>query len=70
MLDLTHENINPFIGAVIQTGNNLAIFQYCPKGSLQVREMSVLILKITSLSQQVKLAFTREVSNLPQYGET
>ena len=37
MLDLSHENINPFLGIVLNPqSQNFIIFQYCPKGSLQV----------------------------------
>ncbi|XP_066927600.1 speract receptor-like [Clytia hemisphaerica] len=36
MLDLSHENINPFLGIVLNPqSSNMIIYQYCPKGSLQ-----------------------------------
>ena len=36
MLDMSHENVNPFLGLVLHPGTNIAVFQYCSKGSLQV----------------------------------
>lgn len=37
MRDLTHPNINPFIGACVEPPNIMILQQYCNKGSLQVR---------------------------------
>lgn len=34
--DLSHENLNPFIGACIESPNILLVWSYCKKGSLQV----------------------------------
>lgn len=36
--DITHENLNPFIGACIESPNILLVWSYCKKGSLQVGE--------------------------------
>lgn len=36
MKDLTHQNINTFIGACVEPGNICILSQYCAKGSLQV----------------------------------
>ncbi|CAH3159682.1 unnamed protein product [Porites lobata] len=33
--DLSHENLNPFIGACIESPNILLVWSYCKKGSLQ-----------------------------------
>ncbi|XP_069134312.1 atrial natriuretic peptide receptor 1-like [Argopecten irradians] len=35
MKEMTHDNINPFIGACIDPPNVCVLFQYCSKGSLQ-----------------------------------
>ncbi|XP_033746930.1 atrial natriuretic peptide receptor 1-like [Pecten maximus] len=35
MKEMTHDNINPFIGACIDSPNICVLFQYCSKGSLQ-----------------------------------
>ncbi|XP_020632212.1 atrial natriuretic peptide receptor 2-like [Orbicella faveolata] len=35
MKDLTHQNINTFIGACVEPGNICILSQYCAKGSLQ-----------------------------------
>ena len=37
MRDIRHDNLNPFIGACVESPNICVISQYCPKGSLQVR---------------------------------
>lgn len=34
--DITHQNINTFLGACVDTPNISIITQYCNKGSLQV----------------------------------
>ena len=34
--DISHENLNPFIGACIESPNILMVWSYCKKGSLQV----------------------------------
>ena len=34
--DISHENLNPFIGACIESPNILLVWSYCKKGSLQV----------------------------------
>ena len=36
MRDIRHDNINPFIGACIDTGNIMIVTQYGVRGSLQV----------------------------------
>ncbi|KAL4223762.1 hypothetical protein ACF0H5_017228 [Mactra antiquata] len=33
--ELQHENLNPFIGVSLETGNNYILMKYCSKGSLQ-----------------------------------
>ncbi|XP_073235127.1 atrial natriuretic peptide receptor 1-like [Porites lutea] len=33
--DITHENLNPFIGACIESPNIMLVWSYCKKGSLQ-----------------------------------
>ena len=35
MRDMSHENINPFIGACTEPPNICVLTQYCPKGSIQ-----------------------------------
>ncbi|XP_060064717.1 atrial natriuretic peptide receptor 2-like [Ylistrum balloti] len=35
MKEMTHDNVNPFIGACIDPPNVCVLFQYCSKGSLQ-----------------------------------
>mgnify|MGYP001546673859 CR=1 FL=1 len=35
MRELRHENVNPFVGACIDSPNICVLTQYCPKGSLQ-----------------------------------
>ena len=37
MREMTHENINAFIGACFEPGSSCAVFQYCSKGGLQVK---------------------------------
>jgi len=39
MKDLSHQNINPFIGACVEPGNICILSQYCTKGSLQVNKV-------------------------------
>lgn len=34
--ELSHDNINTFVGANIEPGNNYILFNYCTKGSLRV----------------------------------
>ena len=36
MRDLSHENINPFVGACVDPPNICVIYNFCSKGSLQV----------------------------------
>ena len=36
MRDLRHMNINPFVGACVDSSNFIIITEYCFKGSLQV----------------------------------
>ncbi|XP_076452496.1 LOW QUALITY PROTEIN: atrial natriuretic peptide receptor 1-like [Babylonia areolata] len=33
--ELTHDNLNPFVGAHVEPGNTYVLFKYCAKGSLQ-----------------------------------
>ena len=40
MKEVLHENLNPFVGAIIDPPNIDLIGKYCPKGSLQVRAYS------------------------------
>lgn len=52
MRDIRHDNLTQFMGACVDTPNICILFQYCPKGSLQVKhqriawlqQLSVLIL--------------------------
>ena len=37
MKDMSHENINPFLGACVDSPNICVMTVYCPKGSVQVR---------------------------------
>ena len=37
MKDLTHQNINTFVGACVDPGHICILSQYCNKGSLQVK---------------------------------
>lgn len=39
MKDLSHQNINTFIGACVEPGNICILSQYCAKGSLQVKKV-------------------------------
>ena len=41
MRELSHDNINPFIGASIDAPNTCFLMAYCPKGSLEVGEYTV-----------------------------
>ena len=41
MRELQHDNINPFIGACIETPSPCVLFLYCQKGSLQVDETHI-----------------------------
>ena len=41
--ELSHENINPFIGACIDPPNICIITTYCPKGSLEVSRRNHMI---------------------------
>ena len=33
---MLHDNVNPFLGACFEGPQPCALFQFCPKGSLQV----------------------------------
>lgn len=35
MRDLSHQNLCPFIGAVVENPNVCILTEYCPRGSLQ-----------------------------------
>ena len=36
MREISHDNINSFLGACFETKPSFLLFKYCPKGSLQV----------------------------------
>jgi len=36
MREMLHDNVNPFLGACFEGPQPCALFQFCPKGSLQV----------------------------------
>ena len=35
--ELSHDNLNTFVGAHVEPGNSYVLFKYCAKGSLQVK---------------------------------
>ena len=43
MRDVRHDNLTQFIGACVDSPNICILFQYCPKGSLQVTFFSVVL---------------------------
>ncbi|XP_057289487.1 atrial natriuretic peptide receptor 1-like isoform X2 [Hydractinia symbiolongicarpus] len=63
MLDLSHENVNPFLGMALQSNQCLVIFQYCPKGSLQ----DVLANDDIKLDNMFLTSFVRDIVKGMQY---
>lgn len=41
MRDIRHDNLTQFMGACVDTPNICILFQYCPKGSLQVEHQQM-----------------------------
>ena len=41
MRDIRHDNLTQFMGACVDTPNICILFQYCPKGSLQVKHQQI-----------------------------
>lgn len=41
MRDIRHDNLTPFMGACVDSPNICILFQYCPKGSLQVKHQQM-----------------------------
>ena len=59
--DLSHENLNPFIGACIESPNILLVWSYCKKGSLQVCNSFV---RYTSLLKHLFVSSSGEATTL------
>ena len=52
---MQHENLNPFIGAVIDPPNECIVSNYCPKGSLQVTPVARVTAPPTPEKYQTKV---------------